>query len=430
MLLMAFLSALVGMTVAEIVRRESTGAVGFAAGLIVLLNPRWQISAQSVMSEVLAALLVTWAVIAFSEYLEQENWRFSLLFGVIAALALLTKGTGIELSLVPPLAVILTRRFRLLLRPSFWLPLVPVILMCLPWYLLVPGSRHEKLDAYGGVYWAMRDVAKSPGIWAELAGPMIAIAALVFLAVRLYMSFRDAQTILLWSVVPALLCSTMIFSSFIAAWSSRHLIHAVPLLAAAASVGVFRLVQRLHSRPEAITLLLLALQALLVGIRPHPKTEFGFARVAHDIALDSRSAKSGIVVLSDSIGEGSFVAEIALGDVQRPNRYVLRGTKVITKEDWFGEVVQAGAGADLPALQKQFEEMPVSLVVADLAPAVISKSRDLFLEMMKQNSSRWEKVKEYPRHFPDGQDSTIAVFRLTGSTPGPLERVPDQLGSR
>jgi hypothetical protein len=436
MALMAFLSALVALTVSEIARRESTQLVGVAAGLVVLLNPRWQVSAQAVMAEVLLALLVTWAVIAYAEYLHYEDWRYSLLFGILAAAAILTKGTGIELSLIPPLSLIMGRRFGMLKKASFWLPLVPVVLLCSPWYLLAPGSRHQKVAEFGGL---SGDIIREPGnaldTWAELAGPIVVMVALAFLATRICVKFFGQRDSPLWTVFLALLLSTMIFRSFIFLWASRFLMNAVPLLGAVASIGVYRLARRIHSRygarglfprPDVAAVVLLSMYALLYGIQPQVKPEFGFRRVAEDIILDQRTAKAGILVLSDEIGEGSFTAEVALHD-QRPNRYVLRGSKLITKETWNGDILEART--DLRMLQKLFEELPVSLAVVDLSPRVASVSRDLFLAMVKQHRSRWEVVKEYPRHFREGQDSTIAIFRLTGSTARPLEKVVDQLGS-
>src|SRR5579875_1135701 len=121
LLQLAFTSALLGFSVYREARRwfEFTGAA--LAGLLTVCVPLVQAYTAEEMAETLLALLCFWSVIYLARYIELERWQDSVGFGVFFALAVLTKGSGWLLALVPPVALVLTRKLHLLRRFSFWL---------------------------------------------------------------------------------------------------------------------------------------------------------------------------------------------------------------------------------------------------------------------------------------------------------------------
>ena len=87
-----------------------------AAGSLLLVSlPLVQMYSNMVMAEMLSALLMFGAAVCFARYMDAEQprgqWRAAIAFGLAAGLAIMTKGTGLALALVPVLAILLTGRY-------------------------------------------------------------------------------------------------------------------------------------------------------------------------------------------------------------------------------------------------------------------------------------------------------------------------------
>ena len=78
------------------------GVHRLGVALMLVTIPAAQVSGRSLMGEVPMALMELGAVAAFRSYLLRERAMDSALFGILATAALLTKGTGILLAIVPP----------------------------------------------------------------------------------------------------------------------------------------------------------------------------------------------------------------------------------------------------------------------------------------------------------------------------------------
>jgi hypothetical protein len=86
-----------------------------------------------VMAETLCALLMFGATLAFGRFLDRERRADALWFGVLATLAILTKGTGLALALAAPLALLFTRRLHLLKSRALWSALLIIVIGAGPW---------------------------------------------------------------------------------------------------------------------------------------------------------------------------------------------------------------------------------------------------------------------------------------------------------
>jgi 4-amino-4-deoxy-L-arabinose transferase-like glycosyltransferase len=133
-------------------RREAGALVLVAAPILLILTPVVRYCAGMVMPEVLCLLLVIAAVLWWSRYLESQRWQHAAWFGVFAALAILTKQVALFLALVPPLTVLLTRRFGLLRRMHFWMPVPVVLALSLPWYLYARTLTVKPVSELAGHY--------------------------------------------------------------------------------------------------------------------------------------------------------------------------------------------------------------------------------------------------------------------------------------
>lgn len=149
-----------------------------AAGALLTSIPVVQMLSRDVMSDVLLGITTFLALLSLGRFLDTEDTKYSCWFGIWASLAILTKGLALFLVLVPPIAVVLTRRYHLFIRFSFWLPALIVAVLCGPWYLLVPGAQHEAVGRFGDVKClAGKDSIRSPPLRFDCRMVLVARAA-------------------------------------------------------------------------------------------------------------------------------------------------------------------------------------------------------------------------------------------------------------
>ena len=133
--LQAGLAWMLAMAIYFLARVFAPPAAAGAAALLALISWPIQLVATCVLADSLTALLVVAATAAWAWYMHRPDLGRSQLFGVLAALALLTKGSACPLVILPPLAIVLSRRWELVRRKDFWLAAVPVLVLAVPWYL-------------------------------------------------------------------------------------------------------------------------------------------------------------------------------------------------------------------------------------------------------------------------------------------------------
>jgi 4-amino-4-deoxy-L-arabinose transferase-like glycosyltransferase len=124
-------------------RRLLPKALAAAAGMGVIALPLALKLSLHVMSDVLLALLCLWAAILWAWYLRMPSIRRALVWGCVAAAAILTKGSGIGLCLLPPVATLLAGKWRLALTGSWWCSALPVAVLAAPWMLYSTGISKE-----------------------------------------------------------------------------------------------------------------------------------------------------------------------------------------------------------------------------------------------------------------------------------------------
>src|SRR4029453_13504632 len=87
-----------------------------------------------VMPDVLVALFGTLAAIHFGRFLDTGgggDWGF---FALFSSFAILAKGNGWSLALIPPIALCFDGKLHWLKRKGLWVAAGLVIALCVPWY--------------------------------------------------------------------------------------------------------------------------------------------------------------------------------------------------------------------------------------------------------------------------------------------------------
>jgi 4-amino-4-deoxy-L-arabinose transferase-like glycosyltransferase len=128
---------------------------GLLAALLFLASPLVQETSGRMMTEHLATLLALLSVLAFARYVRTTTIRDGILFGVLSAAAILTRGSSWALGMVPGLVILLTWRFDLLRRAGLWLAVIPVAVTGVPWYALTIGMSQGTWEGSAGhrPYW-------------------------------------------------------------------------------------------------------------------------------------------------------------------------------------------------------------------------------------------------------------------------------------
>lgn len=321
------------------VDRGSSLLVGF--WLVVL--PVTQKQSMLVMSDlllVIGCLAATWL---WARFLVMPTVGRGLLFGVVAAFAILVKGSAMALALVPVISVVVLKRWSLLKRWAFWLAPLPVILTALPWTLLTmeitkEGMLDQSVSSYfpeAFKYYA--DASVYTFGWMLLLLAAIGVGRWIYGAVKRRQLDPLAVSMLAFAV--ALVGLYLVSPTGL---SARYLLPLAPLLVIAAAHGWWlrRADTNLEGYRQVSLFVLIMLSIVTVDAGP-VKVASGFGSVATRLLGSGPSSK--VLVVSDARGEGGLVAELAFRSADRLEHpwTVVRGSKFMSKSDWIGRGYQA-----------------------------------------------------------------------------------------
>ena len=151
--------AVVAATTASIIYFTGKRLIGRWAGVLAavlfIASPLVQEASARVMSEHLVTLGMLVSTLCFARFTRTERINDGLAFGSVAAVAILTHPTAWALGLVPGITLALTERWYLLRHPGLWLAALPILIVCVPWYVLTLGMAEDGLIAGGPLTWGV-----------------------------------------------------------------------------------------------------------------------------------------------------------------------------------------------------------------------------------------------------------------------------------
>jgi hypothetical protein len=391
--------------------------------LIFLASTRsFQASSTAVMSDMLVALLVFWSILIFERYIRTPRWQTAVCFAFFAAAAMLTKGTAVALAPIPLSAALLTPGPKTYRRGSFWVAAGLVAVICVPWFVLVPGALQEHVAKFGGIaFQAGRPMATLAYLVRELSfgGVVLAgigIAIVVGRNVPAAAAFRKSTAAaidIFWILALLLLVSTLALRTFVAAWEDRHLITLLPFFALFMGAGLHWVINNgFHGSRTAMVTSVVTLMFVsgLEIARGSPKRHLGLDKVAQDLVRDSQFRTPRFLIASDSVGEGVFVAEVAMHE-NRLGHFVARGSKVLASDGFMGDGYQLKYKTP-GELMSLLDSEPRQLVVID-APDEPPPHVELLRQTVANYQQRWRLVGSYPRFAePGAAQGQIEVYAL------------------
>lgn len=413
-ILQAVLAAVLGALVCRAASRMLPLPAAITAGGLTAVLPFTLKQTELVMSDFMLSVLCLVATMAWSDYLCRPTIRRALAFGLLAAFAILTKGSALALCLVPPVTTLLYRRWCLLKQVSWWLSALPVVLLAGPWMVYSTHITAEGMVKQPVGDYALEAASYYAHTFPDILGwPLLGFAVLG-LGLMLWSFTRSTVPAPLAASLIGLLVGTAAISLFIpAGYSARYLLPMLPTLLIAAVSAADALASKLR-QGRWIAFAVLILASVACTAEWPVKHVTGYTTAVHRVGVPATSAQPAAwLVASDARGEGAIIAAAAFACPMRspsPLR-VLRGSKELSTSDWMGRDY-VSAFQSVPDLLAHLDQLNVSRVFVDTALPADRRlaHHQLLLSAMQSGDARWHLAFEEPVQRGTAKPASMQVY--------------------
>lgn len=384
----------------------------FGAAVMFIANPVVQRYTGMVMADGMVALMDFAAALAFGRFLQTGKWKHSVHYGVFTCLSILAKGNGVALVLLPPLAILFSRRNHILKHRSLWIG--PALIACIagPWQYYSATMLSGILERSGPLSFTSFYVLNT----ATVTGIALLPFALAGFYDRIIRPWKQNLVDPKWAAAAALVFSVLVFHCIIPAASPerRYLIALIPPMLMFVVAGASLLARRLTVlsdlswRRAAVSAAVVAV-FFATAFHIPKKTYHGYDEVA---ALLQRPEhrNSVILVSSEADGEGLLISELAMRETERPSHIVLRALKMLSRADWNGKRYELVHSTPDKVLE-YLKSIPVEIVVFDSDRRLNSYAHhDLLKRTIAAYPQEWTHIGTYPQ-MRRGK-TPIEVYRL------------------
>jgi hypothetical protein len=405
-----FLQAVLGGLLGVVIFRSAQSFLGWAAAgvaIAYLILPGVVPIQSMVMADSLLTMTMLLATLYFGKAVETRSFADTALAGLFATLAIMTKGTGWALFLIPGFAALLFRRFAFLFAKPTILTLALVLLICLPWQLytakMVVNGFEESRPSLA---YALAFLPASFDIFSHELGK----GTLLLAAIGLYASLFRHRTPF-WEVV---LCSILAQLSLHlltpAGMEFRKLLPFVPPLLLLAGAGALFCFERLPPKwrfaqsGAAVALLLLCSAPSL----PYPaKPTSIYPQLVAE--LDKLVGDNAAILISSGQtwdGEGAMVSEYTLLHPQ-PRAYVLRASKLLSSQLWSGQGYRTRFQRK-EELEQIIKTIPISFIVFDhRPPPAPAPHHGALAEFLREHAHQWSEL----RRYGPADNPTVSIYK-------------------
>jgi hypothetical protein len=352
---------------------------GWFGGVLFLALPLTQQSSAQLMTEHLVTLLMLVSVLQFARFVRTAGARDALASGTLATLAILTRGSAWALIAVPPLVILLTRRVRLWRTAHLWQSAVLLLAICVPWYVF--SSRMWTADG------SWIEGSRYFWLWA-LTGYSVVIAKALGVVIMAFLGVGLWHTVIrpwrtgadpTWAALAALVLATVMMHTVTPTpIDGRYMVTVMPSLLLLAAAGVDRVAALTPSGlPSRFVTPVLGVATVIVslGVTFELPTQIhgeGYEALSRKLVATSPATPLVYVIASDPHGEGGMIAAMAARE-KRPDSIVLRGSKILTREDWFGRLIE-DRFATVQEVSRLLDRIPVDVVILDTALSETERS--------------------------------------------------------
>ena len=419
LLLMASIMAATAYVLYRCVRQVAGRICGVSIGLLLVLLPISQVVTSTVMADSLVMLTELATAALMARWLRTGSNRDARWVGVAAGLACMTKGNGMAVILAVPLAIALTRRFDLLRKSGIYVGGLIAALLAFGWelYALILDRRISTFNDFSSAGVRAAFEFSFQFVYNEIGW---ALCALILLGIMVAAGSvkRRVGAWALWASMGAVGFSVFVFHIAIPhSMDGRYLLAGLAPLMAFLVPGARRIAEtppltKIAARWRVPLVLLCAL-AIFFGFsfRVPKMPRFGFREAA--AWLENYPLAGGrYLVISDSNGEGAFIAEVASrSDRRLPVPLVMRASKLLFVSDWNlsgYRLVYDGPEQALAAI----EQMGISYIVMDSTQNLSHLPHwDQVRQMLHQYSDRVHLVQRFPAG-ENGRVRSLDIYQV------------------
>ena len=403
-------AALPALGVAALLLRVSGRAAALGGALIWALTPlALEGHAFFMLDQPLAACAVG-AAIAWAAFAERQTWVRILLFAALTALAILIKGNGWLLVLLPAFHIALTGRWDLLRSPKLWVGAGAGLLPVVPWYAATAGISADGFNYEPGLAYAALSLSRNFTALVANVGVLGLLLAVIG-AVAAWRRRREAEGS--WNTVAAcvaLILATLALQAVVPVdLDPRYMAPALPGVIVLAVAGGIELARALTAqrRWAAAPLLLLALPGAAHLSAREPKADLRMEEAARIAAAGG--PEEAWLIDGGSGAEGAFVAAMAVRDPGL-RRYTVRASKLLAESDFMGNSYRLRFTDPAEAAAEMRRLGLAGVVVADRPGVEEFAHRPLLAAALKHPASGYRLTAELPHK---GRAGVTRIYRAT-----------------
>ncbi len=401
------------------------GAPSIALALFLLFTHVMLEAVHSIGLDLVVALGLLQATLAFGRYLDGRQWRDLLLFSVLALFTLLVKGNALALYLAIPVTIVAGRNWSVLKDWRLWLVAVLISVPALLWYaatykLSASGFRHQ----WGWTFFAHALPGNLRLLADSLSWPVMALAAAG--GWQALAGGKDARGRTLQCAL-GLFTGVMLFQCIVpASLNARYLLScAAPLLILAggglvwvgdrvAAMAPWRLAAGYAPPLAAIAVILMLFHHAVGTVQAtEPRTYRGLAGAVDPVFEALPAGNPSVLIVGFDVVETAFIAEVAMRRPFKAQPYVIRGSRLLGGGGYNNFDYQPKF-SDVDEVARAIDGMHVAIVV--IAPTSKSSSwaHVTQVEQVIQRDSRWQKV-----WTSDGRED-VRVYRHSDNANKPV----------
>jgi hypothetical protein len=275
-------------------------------------------------------------------YVCKPGWGKILGFAILGALAVLIKGNGGLIALVPVFHIVLTGQWKLLRSAKPYCAALLMVLAVVPWYIVTAKIAADGFNYAAGVDYALKALLANLATLSNNLTPLGVVLALLAIVVE----FRQRrQTPVRWIIVSGMLSmvlATLTLQSIVPVdIVDRYMAPALPAVVVLSALGghwVLSWLRRIDAPRAAIALgVVLTLVCSMPGFQHivgrAPKPDMALNQVS---SLQASGQPVVLAVIDGPTGaEGAFIADRAVHDPQL-ERYTVRSSKLLSDSNFMG----------------------------------------------------------------------------------------------
>lgn len=341
-----FMTVIAGFLLAMLLRPCVGLRLSLIGSLIFILLPLSLESLNFFMLDQPLTVVVLLAANVWQHFSNRPTYLLGLLYGILAAAAILVKGNGWLLGFFPIFHIILANRWALLLDFRTYSGALLCLIIVVPWYAMTAKISADGFNYTVGLDYAIKALIKNLlTLYHEVGFIGLALALLSLSRLWCARNMQKEKVALVYIAASMILAVLMLQSLVPVDIVNRYMIPAAPFLVVLAIIGVAEIQNLSHfigriwlaQGVQAVSLVLLILPGLVHLSMSSPQVDL---RMSEAAAMVVNPKRTQVVVIDGSpSGEGAFIAEALVKSMAR-DLYVVRSSNILSKSNFMGTEYQ------------------------------------------------------------------------------------------